>query len=153
MSTRSAIVRATGPGTFAGRYVHFDGYPAGVGQALWDLYHGEFDGDLDRMLEAIIDKHPAGWSSIDDYPKSCYCHDRGETRRLTVTQRNAYRLCCEFVYAFEAPEHGAPTMRILAADDGRGRPRWEALAEVALDGREPDWASMRGTAASTEHGD
>ena len=40
--------------------------------------------------------------------------------QLTVTQRNAYRLCCEYIYAFGAPEHDRPAMRILEAEDAPG---------------------------------
>lgn len=66
MSTRSAIARLTGrePLAFEGRYHHWDGYPTGLGRALWTLYHGHFQRDLSAMLEVLIDRHPAGWSTI-----------------------------------------------------------------------------------------
>lgn len=65
MSTRSIIARAVGDG-FRGRYHHWDGYPTGLGKALWGLHRGHFEGDLARMLRALIDDHPAGWSTIVD---------------------------------------------------------------------------------------
>lgn len=68
MSTRAAIARPTNDGegeiTFAGRYHHFDGYPTGLGAALFELYHTQFDRDLDKMLKVLIDDHPGGWSSV-----------------------------------------------------------------------------------------
>lgn len=68
MSTRAAIARPTNEGegaiTFAGRYHHFDGYPSGLGAVLFDLYHGHFDRDLDKMLTVLIDDHPGGWSTV-----------------------------------------------------------------------------------------
>lgn len=65
MSTRSVIARVgEHEGEFAGRYHHWDGMPTGLGQALWKLLHGHFDGDLDAMLKVLIDRHPAGWSTV-----------------------------------------------------------------------------------------
>ena len=67
MGTRGAIVRFTnGEITeFEGRYHHWDSYPTGLGATLWGLYHGHFGKDLRRMLEVLIDEHPAGWSTIN----------------------------------------------------------------------------------------
>ncbi len=63
MSTRSVIARQAGDG-FIGRYHHSDGYPSGVGAAIYKLYNGYFKQDAKRMLEVLIDEHPAGWSTI-----------------------------------------------------------------------------------------
>lgn len=65
MSTRGLIARKTKTG-FEGVYHHFDSYPQGLGNELWNTYHGHFQGDLKCMLVAMIDKHPAGWSTILD---------------------------------------------------------------------------------------
>jgi hypothetical protein len=80
MSTRGIIARKTGEGTFAGRYHHWDSYPEGLGKTLVMLHQGHFKGDLGRMLEVLIDEHPAGWSTINGkdfslkpgYVDSCY---------------------------------------------------------------------------------
>lgn len=91
MSTRAAIARPAADGGWEGRYHHFDGYPTGLGKALFDLYHGHFNRDVRAMQKFLIDDHPAGWSSIigtdftlppgfnrGNQPK-CYCHgDRSE---------------------------------------------------------------------------
>lgn len=75
MSTRAAIARPNGDG-FLGRYHHWDGYPDGLGQALYELAQPNrnrnlmnlpptpWDGDVEKMLEVLIDQHPAGWSTI-----------------------------------------------------------------------------------------
>jgi hypothetical protein len=102
MSTRGAIARKTSngkpgePQTFVGRHHHWDSYPSGLGKALWGLYHGHFQRDLQAMLTVLVDDHPAGWSTIcgKDVTKApgfheglgdtttnplCYCHgDRSE---------------------------------------------------------------------------
>jgi hypothetical protein len=64
MSTNGIIARSTGEGTFQGRYHHWDSYPSGLGTALIDLYRGHFKRDLTRMLDVLLDEHPAGWSTI-----------------------------------------------------------------------------------------
>jgi hypothetical protein len=64
MSTRSIIARATGEGTFKGVYHHWDGYPTGLGKNLTEILVSPFANDLPRMLHALIDEHPAGWSTI-----------------------------------------------------------------------------------------
>jgi hypothetical protein len=68
MSTRGLIARATGEGTFVGRYHHSDSMPTSLGKFLWDLYHGHFQSNLDKMLSYLVDAPHAvcGWSTIVD---------------------------------------------------------------------------------------
>jgi len=66
MSTRSIVAKPAGD-SWEGRYVHFDGYPTGVGQALFNSYHAHFGGDIKAMREALIDAEPVGWSDFGDY--------------------------------------------------------------------------------------
>src|SRR6266852_1034368 len=65
MSTRSCIARSTGEGTFQGVYHHWDGCPSSLGATLFGLYRQHFKHDLDAMLTFLIEKHPAGWSTIN----------------------------------------------------------------------------------------
>lgn len=64
MSTRSVIARKDGM-SFKGVYHHWDGYPSGLGATLFELRNGHFKGDTQAMLSALIDDHPAGWSTIN----------------------------------------------------------------------------------------
>lgn len=68
MSTRSAILRTLPDqeGPPFGRYHHSDGYPSGVGKALFHLLRGHFKGDIGAMLKTLIDDHTGGWSNIVD---------------------------------------------------------------------------------------
>lgn len=67
MSTRGAIARTPDVGvTFKGVYHHWDSYPEGLGATLFELYRGEFQKDLPKMLRTLIDGHPAGWSTINN---------------------------------------------------------------------------------------
>lgn len=65
MSTRGCIARIKDTG-FEGVYHHWDSYPSGLGNTLWNLYHEHFNHDINAMLEYLIDNHPAGWSTINN---------------------------------------------------------------------------------------
>lgn len=138
MSTRGAIARLTNvvPLCFAGRYHHWDSYPSGLGRTLWHLYHGPFKRDLKKMLNILIDEHPAGWSTINgadftltagfdewnpdveqpdveqmDRPQ-CYCHgDRNEEEWL-VTEENAAGSGVEWVYVFTSVGANDPAKEV-----------------------------------------
>ena len=162
MSTRGAIVRFTNGETteFAGRYHHWDSPPPHLGATLWALYHGHFQRDLRRMLEVLIDEHPAGWSTINNKDFSmepgyamqgehpvCYCHGARSEEEHLVTHETAADIGCEYVYGFDE----GPTLVVLASfceDGGKmigmfgmGDPKavWKEIGRVPLDGPEPDW--------------
>jgi hypothetical protein len=63
MSTRCVVARKTASG-FEGRFVHWDGYPSGVGATLFNAYRSHFKHNLKEMLKYFIDDHPAGWSEL-----------------------------------------------------------------------------------------
>lgn len=135
MGTRGCIVRITEKG-FEGRYHHWDSYPSGLGETLWKLYHGYFNGDLAKMLDVLIKQHKAGWSTINGkdfnlpcgfvtleskdideqnerYKKpECYCHGERKEEEWLVTQDNASGSGCEWVYAFDVEKE---MMQILAS--------------------------------------
>ena len=169
MSTRGAIVRFTNCETtqFEGRYHHWDSYPEALGATLWGLYHGHFQKDLQRMVEFLIDKHQAGWSTINGKDFSmepghreglelrrtgpeCYCHGGLSEEGWLVTHENAAGSGCEYVYGFDE----GPTLVILSsfcADGqkmigmfGTGDPKavWKEIARVSLGGQEPDWKRL-----------
>lgn len=51
MSTHASIQR---PGAGRGRYVHFDGYPSGVGEQLWAIV--KRDG-VEKARQVLVDEH------------------------------------------------------------------------------------------------
>ena len=63
MSTRSIIAIPEGDG-WKGRYVHYDGYPAGVGQTVWHIVKTAGLAEAARILTS----KPIGWSIINDNP-------------------------------------------------------------------------------------
>lgn len=128
MSTRASIARRTGPTTFKGVYHHWDGYPTALGATLWKLYHAHFERDLEAMLTFLIEKHPAGWSTINnadfklpagyqeatyrkkrngdnDYSKPiphgpiCYCHGGRHEEASPVTEVDDCGM--EWAYVFD----------------------------------------------------
>jgi hypothetical protein len=122
MSTRSVVAKPYGAG-FRGRYIHWDGYPTGVGAELFRIYREVFKCDLKAMLKTLIVDHPAGWSSIfGDWSKgpgfveslssdaghapSCYCHGDRHEKGNTVTDKNASDVGCEWAYVlFTGKDH------------------------------------------------
>jgi hypothetical protein len=143
MSTNGIIARSTGEGTFEGRYHHWDSYPSGLGVVLVELYCGHFKRDLPRMLQVLLDEHPAGWStivgtdfklkpgftnigqrpegiSVDDFQKQalnrrphCYCHGHRHEEGFLHNEKSDCG--AEWAYIFETlPERdGEPEQRIM----------------------------------------
>jgi hypothetical protein len=121
-------------GGFKGVYHHWDSYPDALGKTLFKLYHGHFKRDLTAMLAFLIDKHPAGWSTIngadlslpagyedisavtrdDPHGPRCYCHGTRSEEANVVTQNDASEIGCEFVYGF-AMVDGRPLMAIMSS--------------------------------------
>jgi hypothetical protein len=125
MATRGVIARSYDSLTWRGRYHHYDSYPTGLGVALQDCLR-YFNGDIEKMLEYLIDRHPAGWSTIvgadfsllagfgkvTDWTKPhqplCYCHGDRHEPELTIT--NEDDTDTEFAYVYD---FGARKLRIL----------------------------------------
>lgn len=164
MSTRGAIVRKAKTG-FVGVYHHWDSYPEGLGKTLWDLYHGFFKEDLKKMLNYLIDTHPAGWSTINGkdfnlpagYSDSetenpcCYCHGDRNEKPNKINHKNAADCGCEYVYMFDLKKKTMDILSSFNADGskmigmfGLGNPAadWEVIASVSLGGDEPNWKKI-----------
>ena len=80
MSTRSIIAVETETGGIKGVYCHSDGYPSGVGQKLYDLAQL---GDLETLIDFLIESNPEGWSQIlewDGDPANIMGYDEHEGR-------------------------------------------------------------------------
>jgi hypothetical protein len=180
MGTRGCIARLTEKG-FEGRYHHWDSYPSGLGESLWKLYHGHFKENLENMLKELIDKHPAGWSTIcgrdfsfkagfiehqtsEEYDKNkqplCFCHGDRKEKEWLVTEKDASDSGVEWVYAFDVQNK---TMQILASYNedntkmigmfGCGNPdaTWKIIKIVELDGKEPDWKYIEDNVRDESH--
>jgi len=154
MSTRSVIARPTAAG-FQGRYVHWDGYPSGVGRQIYGLFQGHFGKDFDRLQRVLLDEHPAGWSSLSgDWTKApgfaedprntdgpgkaddlshaedgptCYCHGERQEQAYEVSQANAWGSGCEYVYVLHLSAEGQPLMTVYSA--------YEPFTECSVSGR------------------
>jgi hypothetical protein len=122
------IARSYDSKTWRGRYHHFDSYPTGLGVALqYCLRH--FNGDIEKMLEYLIDQHPAGWSTIvgadftlpagfrtfmdwqdlaRPHQPLCYCHGERNEPEFTIT--NEDDTDTEFAYVYDL---AASKLRIL----------------------------------------
>lgn len=149
MSTRGCIARLTSkPGKkihFKGVYHHWDSYPEALGCTLFDAYKNRFKSDINAMLKYFIDEHPAGWSTINA-DEECYCHGGRAEKGWVVTEKNASRSGCEYVYAFSGKtmvilssycEDGAKMVGMFGCGDPKAK--WKVIGIVDLDGNEPDW--------------
>ena len=134
MSTQAAIARRHGDG-FLGVYHHWDGYPNALGKTLWDLATGAIFKDLPTMLWALIDAHPAGWSSINgaDFKLTpgydelgsgepgarpqCYCHgDRHEAAQPVDQDEDGGM---EWAYVFDEKTGTMSILKRVRSDSGR----------------------------------
>jgi hypothetical protein len=158
------------PLEFRGVYHHWDSYPSGLGQALFQARNQAFGKDTEGMLGALIDQHPAGWSTIvgrtfghmsgdggkkarsrryrGDEPQ-CYCHGGRQEPGWLVTQKNAASSGVEYAYAFDGSKmfvlasfcrDGSKMVGMFGAGDPEAG--WSVIAAVDLDGPEPDWSAM-----------
>lgn len=77
MGTRSVVAIPQGD-TWKGRYVHWDGYPSGVGCALVEIRQRLYPNDLPGMIKMLTEDHWY-WSSLvgsDQQPDLPYPDDR-----------------------------------------------------------------------------
>jgi len=64
VSTRAIIGEKDAIHVWTGRFHHWDGYPHGLGKALYRFYNGYFEKDMRAMKQVLLKDHPAGWSNI-----------------------------------------------------------------------------------------
>ncbi len=167
-----ARLQRRSPLEFKGVYHHWDSYPSGLGRALFRIRRRDFKNDTNAMLNVLIDQHAAGWSTIvgrnftltpgfrtmrqsgaaavnENERPECYCHGARGEDGWTVTHGNAAGSGIEYAYVFDGS-------RMLIVESfcsdgvkmvgmfGMGDPEaaWSVIAEVDLDGPEPDWSAM-----------
>jgi len=174
MSTRGCIarLRRRAPLEFNGVYHHWDSYPSGLGRTLFRIRRRDFKNDTDAMLNVLIDRHAAGWSTIvgcdfsltpgfrtpcpagaaagnEAERPECYCHGGRNEKAWTVTHANAAGSGIEYAYVFDGATmlvlgSFCPNGSKMLGMFGMGDPdaAWSIIAEVDLDGPEPDWRAM-----------
>lgn len=164
MSTRAVIGVYSNreQGQWRGTYHHFDGYPHGLGQSLWKLYHEFYKGLLPAMVEMLIDAHPQGWSSIADadwnkrptwleydarmdlyargekLPPQSYKYRPGESHEPNYLDQtsDAWQ---EWAYVFDLESN---TMSIFERIGNWSQVSYALKGTVPLDGTEPHWESF-----------
>ena len=142
MSTRACVAKVWGDG-WSGVYTHWDGYPTHQGPIIWAKLHEECGGNSDVFIERYIDAHPSGWSSFGEI---CYCHNKDfpDHEPMIITsddERHNQALYTEWVYVI-----GKRVLTVYTSDK-RDSPLenqygWEIVAQVPLDGPEPDWGKL-----------
>lgn len=158
MSTRATIARATNLGGligWEGRYHHSDGYPEGLGAALFELWNGHFEKNTEAMMKFLLEDHQGGWSNIigTDFNKPagygspdgprCYCHgerSEGPYEMNRFPERPSQVGGDDYLYVL-----GKDKMVIFKDVNDT----WQELATVKLDGPEPEWDKLRSQATKT----
>ena len=138
MSTRGCIARLTKrePIEFSGVWCHLDCYPVGLGKSLFRLRNGLFNRDTEKMLKLLIDDHPMGWEILHGGDMECTCVNdlSAKPRSLDDLDASCKKLThvyadAEFFYLF------TDTTMIV-------RHLRDIIAEVDLNGPEPDWIEI-----------
>lgn len=145
MSTRSAVAEVYGD-SWRGRYIHSDGYPAGVGASLWALVKRE---GAKKVRQTAIDDSPYGWSYLiadeDELTGYHATEDRFEAVksygcRYTENQggpatyvRPDDASWCEWAYVISDTH-----LTVLKNAWGS----WTPMGSFAFDGEEPDWNQL-----------
>lgn len=162
MSTRGGIARKNGTG-FKGVYHHWDGYPSGLGKMLFELRSTwRFMGDTKKMVEFLIEAHPAGWSSISGLLQDKEGDDYKE-EPCELNEKNASGRGVEYVYVFDGDKmeiwssYCSPNSvkfaghkMIGAFGVGDRDAVWKVVATVDLDGPEPDWEKLNQIASEPD---
>lgn len=100
MSTRSFICIKNRNGSYDGIYCHFDGYPEGVGNVLFDHYNTE------KKARELIEN--GDMSCIGDTIENCCFYHRDREEKLSINHfetrfgllRYIANSWCEYVYEF-----------------------------------------------------
>jgi hypothetical protein len=120
--------------------------------------------NTEAMTHELIDQHPAGWSTIvecsfDRTPgfsmkapagkPRCYCHGERKETAWRVTEENAAASGVEYAYAIDGSrmtilgsyiEDGTKMVGLFGCGDALAK--WAVIAEVNLNGPEPDWEAL-----------
>lgn len=162
MSTRAAIGVWVNRkhGCWRGVYHHFDGYPTGLGRALWELYHAHYEDRLSVMVEMLIDNHVEGWSSIVDadwsqlpnwlewYDRQPYYDNglplppqsykaRGEEPNPLDHTSDAW---LEWAYIIDLEANTMTIFEEVSYEVRKNAPVWIKKATLPLTGSAPDWS-------------
>ena len=136
MGTRSIIGTPNDQG-FEGRYVHWDGYPSGVGAAVFETYRQLADLDAVKAY-AIREGQEGYWSSY--YDPSTPSGDTGwhsDNGNSWANQTDDWGA----EYAYLLTERGLDILENRV-------PGWQRIALVPWDAQDVDWSRLdQGVAA------
>lgn len=156
MSTRSVIAVSNVTGTdFIGVFHHWDGYPSGVGKALYTLYRERFGRDLEAMTQTLIYDRPSGWDSIvanwTNSPEPLKLFNEDQLQRNPPTfntddsmifmNKDSVFSTCRWVYVLSADDRTLRIYRANTVTQWYGESQALSLVQtVILDALPPDWA-------------
>lgn len=153
MSTSSFVGTVDSSGRFAGRYVHFDGYPTARGPILTEILAGR-DHNLALVLDVLTRQH-YGWSSLSadtgQEPKTKldgravavagvgYAYtthqdqaDPNDWITGRLGQRNDNPTWCEWAYLFTSAHTDTASLAVIQVEPGRDGERYHERARISV---------------------
>lgn len=143
MSTNS-IIAVPGANTWAGRQVHYDGYPSCMGPALWKIYHR--DGFV-KMIDVLLKEHTY-WLTIDpagEGSNESFVEGYGDAPATGDTLRGGW------VFGSDQKLGGSEWIHLMTTDSlqigkvtsGQSDTvAFDACGIVLWDGPEPKWEAI-----------
>lgn len=137
MGTRSVVAKAVGD-SWEGRYVHWDGYPTGVGLSL---VSNQMNIGTDAIITKLVDDERVGWSTIagkdlrldptwyqpgESGPAPESYTARGETNEQTWTPDDLPDISIEWLYVMSeagvwvVPQHDPRSAKLIEWGDRDG---------------------------------
>jgi hypothetical protein len=139
MGTRSIIGYPTESG-FEGYYVHYDGYPSGVGAEVYALFNDLGQERFNKFLEC----NPDGFSY---FPRSPYAYEPSQIELTDHVQalesgcEYAYILNGNLIHIYSAYSEGGGKM-IGMFGQGDRNAHWNLVFIVDMRKPVPDWETL-----------
>lgn len=145
MSTRGVVGIGISPERWEGVYNHYDSYPHGLGQDVWDMLAAE--GGVSQFISAVVG-NPQGFRAFPNNPFE-------GTEDMTMTPETADWLFIEWGYILNPDtlelyilEGYVPTGRVetIPMPDGRTYERtvytYRLVTTLLLGDPQPDWSLL-----------
>lgn len=133
-----------------GVYNHFDGYPDGLGKAIWDRVQEYAAGGrkmtdvLNAFVDIEINGHTSGWSSFAS--RVCYCHDPYfvmrdgvNHKKATDTNKDIDPLFIEWVYIIDPKKESMDVLKSIEKD---GKYIHVYIKTIEFTEKEPNWKEL-----------
>jgi hypothetical protein len=152
MGTRGLIGYKT-KGGFKGVYHHWDSYPSGLGVALQKIHNSQFKGNTSKMVNYLVNKHPAGYSTLAHKAETGRLKrgDYYKQKAPMLTNKTAASSGVEYAYVFGKKPHMmdiyssyTPSGHKMIGMFGMGdaKSSWRRTARLDIRRKDIDWNAL-----------